>query len=336
MMPSLLELHNAFGTYADAAAPVLRLDDIVQERRSLGRACIAIGAFDGVHLGHRALLGDTVADARARGARSYAVTFDPDPDCVLPGTPALKLMGSQERLRVLAHTGVDGVLVIPFTRELASLDYQAFFADVLGGVMDIASIYVGSDFRLGRQGLGTVDAITSWGRPRGIDVEPHELVMRCGQAVTATRIRAELAAGHVENARDLLGRPYAIHGTVAAGRGEGSDMGFPTANLVVPAGIQVPADGVYEGIALVGDTAYPAAVNVGLPPTYADNAASAHLEANLIGFSGDLYGRSMALAFTRFLRPSRVFDSLDELIATVEGNIHDVIDNLGDRGVKVS
>ena len=336
MMPSPQELHNAFGTYADTAAPVLRLDDIVQGHRSLGRACIAIGAFDGVHRGHRALLADTVADARARGIRSYAVTFDPDPDCVLPGTPAPKLMGSRERLHALAHAGADGVFVIPFTHELASLDYRAFFADVLGGAMDIASINVGSDFRLGRQGLGTVDAITAWGRPRGIAVEPHELVMFGGQAVTATRIRAELAAGHVECARDLLGRPYAVSGSVATGRGEGSDMGFPTANLVVPTGIQVPADGVYEGIALVGDTTYPAAVNVGLPPTYADDAASAHLEANLIGFSGDLYGRSMALAFTRFLRPSRVFDSLDELIETVEGNIHDVIDDLGDRGVKLS
>lgn len=336
MMPPLQELHKAFGAYGSTAAPVLRLDDAIREHRSLGRASIAIGAFDGVHRGHRALLADTVADARTRGARSYAVTFDPDPDCVLPGTPAPKLMGSRERFSALAHAGVDGVLVIPFTQDLASLDYRSFFSDVLGGVMDIASIHVGSDFRLGRQGLGTVDAITAWGRPRGIDVEPYELVMHGGQTVTATRIRTELAEGHVERARELLGRPYAIRGSVAAGRGEGSGMGFPTANLVVPTGIQVPADGVYEGIALVGDTVYPAAVNVGLPPTYADDAASAHLEANLIGFSGDLYGCPMALAFTRFLRPSRVFDSLDELIETVEGNIHDVIDNLGDRGVKLS
>ena len=112
-------------------------------------------------------------------------------------------------------------------------------------------------------------------------------------------------------------------------------MGFPTANLQVPDGIQVPADGVYEGLVLVDDTAWPAAVNVGLPPTYADDAASAHLEANLIGYTGDLYGASVSLAFTRWLRPSRVFDSLDELIATVEGNIGDIRHNLGEQGMSI-
>ena len=335
MMPSLQELHTTFLTDTGAAAPVLRHDELVRGHRSLGQASIAIGAFDGVHRGHRALLDDTVADARTRGIKAYAVTFDPDPDRVLPGTPALKLMDTQDRLRALARTGVDGVLVVPFTADLAALDYCAFFTDVLGGIMDIASIHVGSDFKLGSKGRGTVDAIAAWGSSRGIDVAPHELVVQQGQPVTATRIRAELAAGHVEEAAELLGRPHMIRGSVASGRGEGTGMGFPTANLQVPQGIQVPADGVYEGIALVGNTVYPAAVNVGLPPTYAANAASAHLEANLIGFTGDLYGRPLALAFTRFLRPSRVFDSLDELVATVEGNIHDVIDNLGDSGVKL-
>lgn len=335
MMLSQKDLHATFLTYSDAAAPVLRLDELKSQGRKLGRAAIAIGAFDGVHQGHRALLADTVADARKRGIKSYAVTFDPDPDCVLPGTPALKLMSPSDRACALAHSGVDGVLVVPFTAQLANLDYQAFFTDVLGSVMDIASIHVGRDFKLGHRGLGTVGAIADWGAPRGIDVVPHELVAQNGQPVTATRIRAAIAAGQVEDARDLLGRPYMIRGQVAAGRGEGSGMGFPTANLVVPQGIQVPADGVYEGIALVGDTAYPAAVNVGLPPTYAGNAASAHLEANLIGYTGDLYGSSIALAFTRFLRPSRVFDSLDELIATVEGNIADVTNNLGESGVKL-
>ena len=136
-------------------------------------------------------------------------------------------------------------------------------------------------------------------------------------------------------APELLGRPYMLRGVVAGGRHQGSDMGFPTANIQVPDGIQVPADGVYEGLVLVDDTVWPAAVNVGLPPTYADDAASAHLEANLIGYAGDLYGASVSLAFTRWLRPSRVFNSLDELIATVEGNIEDIRHNLGEQGVSI-
>ena len=163
----------------------------------------------------------------------------------------------------------------------------------------------------------------------------HELLRADGKTICATRIRQELRRGHVELAAELLGRPYMLRGVVAGGRHQGSDMGFPTANIQVPECIQVPADGVYEGLVLVEDTVWPAAVNVGLPPTYADDAASAHLEANLIGYAGDLYGASVSLAFTRWLRPSRVFDSLDELIATVEGNIDDIRHHLGEQGVSI-
>ncbi len=168
-----------------------------------------------------------------------------------------------------------------------------------------------------------------------LSVYGHDLLCEGGEAICATRIRHELGQGHVELAAELLGRPYMVRGGVIRGRHEGSGMGFPTANLHVPDGIQVPADGVYEGLVLVNDIVWPAAVNVGLPPTYADDAASAHLEANLIGYTGDLYGASVSLAFTRWLRPSRVFDSLDELIATVEGNIEDIRHNLGEQGVSV-
>ena len=202
-------------------------------------------------------------------------------------------------------------------------------------LVDIRSIRVGSDFRLGRGGASGVAEMRVWGSERGVDVYGHDLLCEGGEAICATRIRHELGQGHVELAAELLGRPYMLRGGVIRGRHEGSDMGFPTANLQVPDGIQVPADGVYEGLVLVDDIAWPAAVNVGLPPTYADDAASSHLEANLIGYTGDLYGASVSLAFTRWLRPSRVFDSLDELIATVEGNIEDIRHNLGEQGVSI-
>ena len=194
---------------------------------------------------------------------------------------------------------------------------------------------MGSDFRLGRGGASGVAEMQTWGSEHGVDVYGHELLCVDGQTICATRIRQELRQGHVELAAELLGRPYMLRGIVAGGRHQGSDMGFPTANIQVPEGIQVPADGVYEGLVLVDDTVWPAAVNVGLPPTYADDAASAHLEANLIGYAGDLYGASVSLAFTRWLRPSRVFDSLDELIATVEGNIDDIRHHLGEQGVSI-
>lgn len=260
--------------------------------------------------------------------------IDPDPDVVVSPSPAQKLMTTADRLHALAQTGVDAVVAVPFTPEVAALDHVGFLA-LLSRVVDIRSIRVGSDFRLGRGGASGVAEMRAWGSERGVDVYGHDLLCEGGEAICATRIRHELGRGHVGLAAGLLGRPYMVRGGVIRGRHEGSGMGFPTANLQVPDGIQVPADGVYEGLVLVNDIVWPAAVNVGLPPTYADDAASAHLEANLIGYTGDLYGASVSLAFTRWLRPSRVFDSLDELIATVEGNIEDIRHNLGEQGVSV-
>lgn len=308
--------------------------DAFDDCACLGAASIAIGVFDGVHRGHHELIDAVVRDAHAHGCKAVVVTFDPDPDVVVSLSPAQKLMTTADRLHALALTGVDAVVAVPFTPEVAALDHVGFLK-LLSRVVDIRSIRVGSDFRLGRGGASGVAEMKEWGAERGVDVYGHELLCVDGQTICATRIRQELRQGHVELAAELLGRPYMLRGIVTGGRHQGSDMGFPTANIQVPEGIQVPADGVYEGLVLVDDTVWAAAVNVGLPPTYADDAASAHLEANLIGYAGDLYGASVSLAFTRWLRPSRVFDSLDELIATVEGNIDDIRHHLGDQGVSI-
>lgn len=308
--------------------------DAFDDCACLGAASIAIGVFDGVHRGHHRLIDAVVRDARARGCKAVVVTFDPDPDVVVSPSPAQKLMTTADRLHALAQTGVDAVVAVPFTPAVAALDHVSFL-ELVSRVVDIRSIRVGSDFRLGRGGASGVAEMQVWGAEHGVDVYGHELLCVDGQTICATRIRQELRQGHVELAAELLGRPYMLRGVVASGRHQGSDMGFPTANIQVPDGIQVPADGVYEGLVLVDDTVWPAAVNVGLPPTYADDAASAHLEANLIGYVGDLYGASVSLAFTRWLRPSRVFDSLNELIATVEGNIEDIRHNLGEQGVSI-
>lgn len=308
--------------------------DAFEDCACLGTASIAIGVFDGVHRGHRELIDAVVRDARNHGCKAVVVTFDPDPDVVVSSSPAQKLMTTSDRLHALALTGADAVVAVPFTPAVAALDHVGFL-ELLSRVVDICSIRVGSDFRLGRGGASGVAEMQTWGAEHGVDVYGHELLCVEGQTICATRIRQELRQGHVELAAELLGRPYMLRGIVAGGRHQGSDMGFPTANIQVPEGIQVPTDGVYEGLVLVDDTVWPAAVNVGLPPTYADDAASAHLEANLIGYAGDLYGASVSLAFTRWLRPSRVFDSLDELIATVEGNIDDIRHHLGEQGVSI-
>ena len=317
-----------------STAPVFRPDRAPQPPADYACA-IAIGAFDGVHRGHRELLGATVRDARKRGIAAVAVTFDPDPDCVVTDHSAPKLMAPRDRIAALAASGVDAVLVIPFNEDIAALDHEGFFRHVILPLLDVRSIHVGADFRLGRGGASTVEVIRAWGEGAGIAVHGHELLCSGGEPITATRIRGLLARGDLDEAASELGRRYFVRGTVRAGRGEGSKMGFPTANIGLPRYIQRPAPGVYAGFALDGTTAWPAAINVGVPPTFAHEKGAAELEANFLGFDGDLYDEDISILFCRLLREQRKFDSLDELIAAVKGNIEDVRNLFGDKQVNL-
>lgn len=314
-----------------SSVPLWRLD--AEQVPYKGEAVIAIGAFDGYHRGHAELLAHAVDDASVRGIPSYAVTFDPDPDCVVGGAPAKRLTSLPDRLRLLASSGVDGVIVVPFTPELASLDHVSFFEHVLARIVAVRSVHVGRDFRLGAHAAATVDVMRAWGVRHGIDVVGHDLVLMHGRAISATQIRADLSGGAIDEAALKLGRHYMLRGQVVGGRGEGKSLGFPTANLEVSGAMQAPADGVYAGYFLVGDTAWPAAVNVGLPPMFADKPHAARLEANLLGFSGDLYGCEASLSFFERLRPSVVFDSTEQLIASVLNDIDYVRVTYGGEGV---
>lgn len=342
-MPSASELRRDFCVCAHGA-PVLRVPlasgtaldgsaSTAERLRALGPCVIAIGAFDGFHLGHRALIERTVADARSQGAAAVAVTFDPDPDTVVAARPARKLTTPADRHALLAASGVDAVVVVPFSAELAALDHVGFFEQVLFAALDVHSIHVGSDFRLGHGGASTVDVIARWCAGRQVSVQAHDLVTDDGAPISATRIRAHLDRGDLASAQRELGRRYLIRGRVHTGRGEGTGMGFPTANVLVDPALQVPAEGVYSGLALVEGTVWAAAINVGKPPTFRDRPESASLEANLIGFSGDIYGDAISLVFDERLRGLVTFASMDELISTVLGNIQTVREQFGDQGV---
>lgn len=299
-------------------------------------ASIAIGVFDGLHVGHSELLARTVEDARRRGTISVAVTFDPDPDQVVSRSPSLKLMSVEDRLRALSLSGVDAVLVVPFDRSVAALDHVGFFEGVLAPYLDIRSIHVGSDFRLGARGASNVDVIARWGSQRSIEVFGHDLVSDQGVAVTATRIRSLLSKGEIDDVSRELGRTYVVRGAVGSGRGQGTGMGFPTANVIVDSMIQLPLDGVYAGYAYLDGFVWPAAVNVGIPPMFAQSKRSARLEANLLGFSGDLYGKDLKVSFTKRLRPSCHFDSIAQLIEVVNGDIETVSRLHGDSAIRIA
>lgn len=347
-MPSRDELRRDFIARSHDEAPVAYLPAIGTSTAcgdargdlcafsDLGPCVVAIGAFDGVHRGHGVLLQAAVSEARARGMAALAVTFDPDPDAVVAPSPARKLTLTGDRLALLAGHGIDAVAVIPFSRELAALDAGSFFTDVLFSHLDVRSIHVGSNFRLGRGAAATAVDIAAWCAGRGVSVHAHDLVLDDGAPISSTRIRAHLTEGDLASAERELGRRYLLRGRVHTGRGEGTGMGFPTANIIVDPVLQVPAEGVYSGLALVEGTVWPAAINVGKPPTFRDRPESASLEANLIGFSGDIYGDEFSLVFAERLRGLVKFDSVDDLVRTVLGNIQTVRETFGEEGVRLA
>ncbi len=304
-------------------------------------ACVcAIGAFDGLHVGHRALLAEARRRADELGALVVAVTFDPDPARVLTqGYQGRDLLRVADRERGLLLAGADAVLTLRFDRDLASLDAASFVRDVLGRVVSLRAVVVGEDFRMGAGGACDVDALARLGREDGFDVAGLPLSSADGGAVSATRVRRLLLDGDVAAAARLLARPHVVWGTVAHGRGQGTGFGFPTANVDVDPACCLPAEGVYSCVALScdgdgpGARAWPAAVNVGRPRSFSGaGAGGSFLEATLLGFDGDLYGRGLGIAFVGWLRAPRAFDDLGELRRVVLSNVGSVRDALGGSG----
>lgn len=298
-------------------------------------AVVSIGAFDGLHAGHRALIAAARREADERGLPCVVVTFDPDPDVLLVGEePSTRLLATADRVRAIESLGADAVVVLRFDEELEQTGYQDFVTQVLGGVVRPASIHVGTNFRVGAGGRGDVRALAAFCDGLGCAVHGHDLVTRGGSPVSSTRIRSLLHKGAVEDAAGHLERLHFVRGTVEHGRGEGTAFGFPTANVRTSPVDCMPRAGVYACVVCDGRTAWPAAVNVGKPPTFSapeDN----FLEANLVGFAGDLYGSEVSVLFARWLRASRPFDSTEELERVVLGNIDWVRTNLGSCGVGV-
>jgi riboflavin kinase/FMN adenylyltransferase len=289
----------------------------------LGPCVVAIGVFDGVHVGHQALVRDAVALSRSLKVRSVVLTFDRDPDQVVsPATAMPQLLDLDEKLSLLAEQGADVVLVVPFTERLAATAPGVFLDEVLLQTMAPVAVAVGRDFRFGHRAEGDVGVLVRYGAAHGFDVMPHDLVSDPGGPVTSTRIRRLVEAGAVAQAATLLGRPHRVRGVVVHGRGEGAALGAPTANLVTAPFAALPAHGVYAGRVEVDDATYPAAVSVGRPPSFPD--AVAELEAHLIGFRGVLYGRTLTVELLEYVRPQRRFDDPAELAAAIAADIETV------------
>jgi riboflavin kinase/FMN adenylyltransferase len=301
-------------------------------------ACsVAIGAFDGLHLGHRRLVARMLEQAHEDGQAGVIVTFAPDPDVVIsPNDAAPKLLSVDDRLRGLCGLGIDAVVRFRFTPDLARRSYGWFFDEALARLVDLRAVHVGSDFRIGAGGAGSVPRLRELGVARGFGVVGHRLVRDDGLPVSASRIRAAVGRGEVDEAAELLGRLHYVGGEVRHGRGEGASLGFATANVACAPDACLPAAGVYSGFATVDGLAWPAAINVGAPPSFeTPEGRIPSLEAHLVGFSGDLYGRRLLVSFLGAMRSSRPFSSVADLERVVRGNIDWVRTNLGEGPLEV-
>jgi riboflavin kinase / FMN adenylyltransferase len=284
------------------------------------RAVITIGAYDGVHLGHQAVIGQVRRRAEEIGAKSVVVTFDRHPASVVrPESAPCLLTSPDQKLELLEATGVDAVVIVPFDEHQAAESPESFVDRVLVRCLHTRVVVVGEDFHFGRHRDGNVDLLRKLGVEADFDVEPVQLLPRrdgIDEPVSSTAIRRALAGGDIARANAMLGHPHEARGVVFEGDQRGRLLGFPTANVAVPRGLCLPADGVYAGwYERPNGDVHPCAINLGRRPTFYEHADTSLLEAHLLDADVDLYGEPAEVRFMHFLRSERKFDGVDALIA---------------------
>ena len=285
------------------------------------RRVIALGFFDGVHLGHGALLQKVAEAAGAENALPCAFTFDQSPAAALTGQEVPLLTDLEDRRWLMEERyGIRELIAAPFSR-MRDMDWRDFVTDCLQQELGVVHAVAGHDFRFGRGGEGNPRRLQDLCGERGIGCDIIPRVEVDGIAVSSTHIRALVAEGEMEKAARFLGHPHVLSGTVVHGRGLGRTLGTPTANLPVRSGILVPAFGVYASRVILPDgTDRPAVTNVGVRPTVNQGTAGASVEPWILDYRGDLYGKTIHLELYKRLRPERKFDGVDELRTAIVRN----------------
>lgn len=277
----------------------------------------ALGFFDGVHLGHQALLKACRTLADSAGCAAGVVTFGNHPDALTQGSAPRLINSLSDRKRLLEGFSMEEVLELPFDEALKTTPWEAFL-DMLRAQHHAAGFVCGEDFRFGHKGSGTAALLADYCKRNSLPcaVVPERKLN--GTIVSSTHIRSLLEAGDMEEANRFLGHPHILSGEVREGRKLGRTLGIPTANLWIPEGVMVPRHGVYACRATVEGTSYPAVTNIGSRPTVGGHRIT--VEPWLLDFSGDLYGKELTLQFHTFLRPERKFESLEELRQEIQKN----------------
>ena len=305
------------------------VDNVLNHLPDPKGSVLTIGSFDGVHLGHRALLGRLVAEARASGLASAVMTLRPHPRQFFNPENAPNILTSDhQKARLLEDIGVNALFFLPFDAAVANLDRSEFLENIVVGRCGARKIIVGHDFRFGREAQGTFEWLAETAPALGVEVCQIDPLFAGGQCVSSTIIRERILQGEVESVEGLLGRRYAIEGEVVRGRGIGHQIGFPTAN-VAPHNSVIPAHGVYAAEVILDGVRWMAAVNIGIAPTIRQEEVT--IEAHLLDFQGGLVGKTIEVVFFKHMRPEKKFSSLDALIAAIAEDIAAVREHFRSR-----
>lgn len=296
-----------------------RLDGATPLPPGLAGGIVALGNFDGLHLGHQAVVGAAVARARAEGRPALVATFDPHPVRLFkPDAAPFRLTSLDQRARLFAAAGVDAMMVFRFDAALAALSARAFVEERLLGHLKIGGVVTGEDFTFGRARSGTVATLREWGRELGFSSDAVAPVALDGETVSSTRIRQYLAAGEPREAARLLTRPFAIEGVVQHGDKLGRTIGYPTANLDMGEYLR-PAYGIYAVRGTLEDgRVLDGAANLGIRPQF--DPPKELLEPYFFDFAGDLYGQRLSVELIEYLRPEAKFETLDALVAQMDAD----------------
>jgi len=298
------------------AAPSFQVVRDFAPGEALRGASVAIGNFDGVHRGHKAVIAAALARGRALGKPSAALTFEPHPRAFFnPDEPLFRLTPESAKLRLLAAAGLDGAIVLTFNAELAKLSAQDFVERILVDRFAISSAAIGFNFHFGANRTGSPEFLQAQGRQHGFVVDVVPPLLDGGRPVSSGPIRAALAAGRVDDAAEFLGYPWFVSGTVIHGDKRGRELGFPTANLLLDPACAL-RHGIYAVRGAIGERRYDGVASFGRRPMFDSGAVL--LETFLFDFSGDLYGAEIDVAFFAWLRDEAVFASAKELVRQME------------------
>lgn len=301
----------------------------IQEFPGLKRAVATTGTFDGVHIGHRRIIQRLTESARRHGGESVLLTFHPHPRLVLqPETPLSLLNTQDEKIRLLESTGLDHLIIHPFTREFSRITSLEFVRDILVKKIGVKKLVIGYDHHFGRNREGSFEHLREYGPLYGFDVEEIPAQEIHEVAVSSTKIRQALEEGAVHRALEYLGHSYTLTGSVVEGKRLGRTLGFPTANLAIDDPHKlIPAHGVYAVTATVNGTSHAAMCNIGTNPTVGGQERS--VEVHIFNFNGDLYGKKLELQLKHRIRDEQKFPSLDALREQLEHDAVSAQDLLG-------